>query len=219
MTKEHTYQDLDLFFEQFKNMPEYITLEQVTQFIQHPKPSSSFQLKGSTFKLWSILITAASVIAISTILYFSLSGSSNQAQEQSIFHEKSVPPAVTNPVVKTDSSESESQEITHTTHIVQTNPDADEFVSYGETESDKNNGFKALNSQNQDILDTLIEIEEKQIFYIVEDSQTFNGGEPFVESLKNQKLDLVDEPIDGNPYIIDDLSLDELRNLGLDIQH
>jgi hypothetical protein len=70
MTKVYPYQDLDLFFEQFRSMPEYLSLDQVKQFVQHPKPRSSFHLKGRLFRLWAILLTVATVITISTILYF-----------------------------------------------------------------------------------------------------------------------------------------------------
>ena len=122
MRRDFTYQDLNLFFERFKGMPEYISMDQVKQFIQHPKPSSSFRLKGSSFRLWTILITAGSVITISTVLYFNASGSGNQHQDPAATHEESLPPSVVNPAAKADSSETFSQENTPQDPIVKTNP-------------------------------------------------------------------------------------------------
>ena len=156
MTREYTYQDLDQFFAQFKRMPEYIALEDAKQFIKNPRPSS-FQMKGGSLKLWSILITAALVITVSTVQYFSLPAANHQNPEQPHLQENGVRPDNVMPVSPADSSESVSQEITKTAPIVQTKQDKYESVANELTESDRNSVIKSLNPQNHASSDKSIE--------------------------------------------------------------
>ncbi len=144
MTKDYTYQELDLFFARFKRMPEYITLEDVKQFIQNPGPSS-FQMKGGTLKLWSILITASLLITVSSVLYFSLAESSPQNPVQPHLQEKGVPPDTDMIITTRDTSKSVSQEITLLTPTVQTDHDKYESVTNDLAESDRNSVIKSLN--------------------------------------------------------------------------
>ena len=110
MKKQYTYQDLETFFDQFKRMPEYITMEKVAQILQQPSPSFTLPRKGASFKLLSILLTTATVISIASILYFSSSSNRGSLGEQIPVKKDILRPDTNAPAVLTDTFRTELQE-------------------------------------------------------------------------------------------------------------
>jgi hypothetical protein len=190
MKEQYTYQDLESFFDQFKRMPEYISLEQVAQIIQHPSPAFILPIKGTSLRLWTILLSTTVVITIISILYFSSPSIKDSLGEMIPVMKEILPPVANIPAMTVDTVEMELQE---SRKQIRKQKAYERVVE----SMDKN-------ESNRELIDQKPKKSQKQ--------------EP-IEGAVDGNPKIIEDAIDGNPYIIDDLSLDELRKLGFDIQH
>lgn len=190
MAKEYTYQELETFFDQFKRMPEYITLEKVTQIIRHPSPAFTLPTKGASLRLWTILLTTTAVITVASILYFSSTHNKESLEGMTPVKKEILPSDANIPAMTIDTIKMELQDLPE--------QKTKQIANVKEVASSDTN-----------------ESEQQFISQKPKKSQSL---EPIAGSVDENPI-IIEEPIDGNPYIIDDLFLDELRKLGFDIQH
>lgn len=83
MKNKHTEQDINLFFERFKQLPEYFELEEVHQLINNPHAKATHTVNLNYKQLKFIIMTSAFIIGLSTLVWLT----NNSTKENEPFTE------------------------------------------------------------------------------------------------------------------------------------
>ena len=84
MKNKYTEQDINLFFERFKQLPEYFELEEVHQLIDNPHAKATHTVHINYKQLKFIIMTIAFIIGLSTLIWLT----PNKTNENKSFVEK-----------------------------------------------------------------------------------------------------------------------------------
>ncbi len=187
MEKQHTEQDINLFFERFKKLPEYYNIEKVQQLINNPvaKAMRRINFKYKPFKF--MIMTSIFIVGISSFLLWLNPNVEIKQPKQEVLQTKQF---------NAKTSKSDSSGIETKTSVNQTNqPNNLVNQTVFETETTENkiaeNNAESIFQENMDL------ISDKEFSKVIWLEDTVIDGEKFIITLTDKELENIGFMIDG----------------------